>query len=59
MSQFNTPVRRSGGELDVYTGILCAAFLVLLTGVILLATVNTEHSAPKGQSGGSMFKLVN
>ena len=57
MSQFNTPVRRSGGDLDVYTGILCAAFLVLLTGVILLATRNISHSAPDGRPG-SMFKLV-
>ena len=57
MTQFNTPVRRGGGDLDVYTGILCAAFLVLLTGVILLATVNTAHSETPGQSG-SMFKLV-
>ncbi len=58
MSQFNTPVRRRDGDLDVYTGILCAAFLVLLTGVILLATANIEHSTPDGR-GGSMFKLVN
>ncbi len=57
MSQFNTPVRRSGGELDVYTAILCTAFLVLLTGVFLLATANIEHSATDGRSG-SMFKLV-
>lgn len=58
MSQFNTPVRRRGGDLDVYTGILCAAFLVLLTGVILLATANTRHSTTDGRSG-SMFKLIN
>jgi len=57
MSQFNVPGRRGGG-LDVYTGILCAAFLVLLTGVILLATANIKHSGTGGQ-GGSMFKLVN
>ena len=56
MSQFSLPVRRGGG-LDVYTGILCAAFLVLLTGVILLATANTEHSGTDGRDG-SMFKLV-
>ncbi len=56
MSQFNIPGRRGGG-LDVYTGILCAAFLVLLAGVILLATANSEHSRTAG-NGGSMFKLV-
>jgi hypothetical protein len=57
MSQFNAPVRRRGGDIDVYTGILCAAVLVLLTGVLLLATANIEHSRTSGQSG-SMFKLV-
>ncbi len=56
MSQFSLPGRRGGG-LDVYTGILCAACLVLLTGVILLATANTEHSGTDGRNG-SMFKLV-
>ncbi len=56
MSQFSVPGRRGGG-LDVYTGILCAAFLVLLTGVILLATANMKHSRTNGQDG-SMFKLV-
>ncbi len=45
MSQFgNAPVRRSGGDLDVYTGLLCVAFLVLLAGVILLAKGNMDHS---------------
>ncbi len=57
MSQLNAPIRRRGGEIDVYTGILCAAVLVLLTGVVLLATANIEQSSTGGQSG-SMFKLV-
>ena len=57
MSQLNAPIRRRGGEIDVYTGILCAAVLVLLTGVVLLATANIEQSSTDGQSG-SMFKLV-
>ena len=57
MSQLNAPIRRRGGELDVYTGILCAAVLVLLTGVVLLATANIKQSSTDGQSG-SMFKLV-
>ena len=57
MSQFQTPIRRSGGEIDVYTALLFAAFVVLLGGVILLATGNIQHSAA-GNSPGSMFKLV-
>jgi hypothetical protein len=57
MSQLNAPIRRRGGEIDVYTGILCAAVLVLLTGVVLLATANIKQSSTDGQSG-SMFKLV-
>ena len=57
MSQLNAPIRRRGGEIDVYTGILCAAVLVLLTGVVLLATANIGQSSTDGQSG-SMFKLV-
>ena len=57
MTQLNSPIQRRGGEVDVYTGILCAAVLVLLTGVVLLATSNIKHSSTDGQSG-SMFKLV-
>ncbi len=57
MSQFQSPVRRTGGELDVYTGLLCVAFLVLLAGVILLATGNMKHSRV-GNDPGSPFKLV-
>ncbi len=52
MSQFNAPVRRSGGDLDVYTGILCAAFLVLLVGVVLVGIRNVEHSRLDTQAGG-------
>ncbi len=57
MSQFNAPVRRSGGDLDVYSGVLCAAFLVLVAGVVLLAMRNLEHSRVGNQPGG-VFKLV-
>ncbi len=58
MTQFNAPIRRRGGEVDVYTGILCAAVLVMFAGVVFLATANIEHSATDEKSG-SMFKLVN
>ncbi len=52
MSQFHAPVRRSGGDLDVYTGILCAAFLVLVVGVVLVGIRNVEHSRLDNQAGG-------
>lgn len=57
MSQFTSPVRRTGGDLDVYTGVLCAAVLVLLAGVILLAARNISHSRLANQPGG-VLKLV-
>ncbi len=57
MSQFNAPVRRSGGDLDVYTGLLGAAILVLLAGVVLVALANLQHSRTAEGAGG-VFKLV-
>lgn len=59
MSQFTTPTaRRAGGDLDVYTGLLCAAFLVLAAGVALLAVKNIEHSKVRPNDEGGPFKLV-
>ena len=59
MSQITTPsIRRSGGNLDVYTALLLAAFIVLGSGVVLLAMKNIEHSDAKNSQNGSMFKLV-
>jgi len=57
MSQFNAPVRRSSGDLDVYTGLLCVAFLVLMAGGILMSVRNLEHSKVDTNPGG-VFKLV-
>ena len=58
MSQFNAPVARKGGSLDVYTGMLCVAFLVLVAGVAMLAMKNIKHSEVGGSPGG-IIKLVN
>ncbi len=59
MSQFNpnTPVRRAGGGIDVYSGLLLAAVLILIAGVLLTARANIAHTEDGGQSGG-MLKLV-
>lgn len=57
MSQFNAPVARKGGSIDVYTGILCVAFLVLAVGVALIAMKNINHST-EGNSPGGMIKLL-
>ena len=57
MSQFSAPVRQSGGSLDVYTGLLFAAVVVLAAGVVLLTVRNIEHSA-EGNQPGSVLKLV-
>ena len=57
MCQFNAPVRRAGGSLDVYTGLLFVAFLVLVVGVAMLAMRNLEHSKV-GNSPGGVIKLV-
>ena len=53
MSSMTAPVRRSGGDLDVYTGLLFAAFLVLLAGVLSVASANiaqAEQSADRSAS---------
>ena len=57
MSQFNAPVRRSGGGLDVYTGLLFVALVVMIAGVAWMIVKNSDHSAT-GSGGGGPFKLV-
>lgn len=52
MSQINAPVRRRSGDLDVYTGLLFAALLVLAAGVSLVAMKNMDHSAIDRNPGG-------
>ncbi|MGI9014794.1 MAG: hypothetical protein ACR2GY_11185 [Phycisphaerales bacterium] len=60
MSQFttSTQIRRRGGDLDVYTGLLLVATIVLAIGVAILCMTNNEHSSASGQGGG-LFTLVN
>ncbi|HWB18812.1 MAG TPA: hypothetical protein VG711_00810 [Phycisphaerales bacterium] len=60
MTQFNSPpVRRAGGDMDVYTGLLFVATLVMAAGAILMAMRNSSHSESKpGANDGGMLKLV-
>jgi len=58
MSQFQAPVRRSGGGLDVYTGLLLISFLILLGGVALLAKRNIEHSDASGRGEGGVITMI-
>jgi hypothetical protein len=59
MTQFITPTpRRASGDLDVYTGLLCVAFLVLVAGVFLMASANSSHSSSPGRDDGGIFTLV-
>ena len=44
MSMMNAPIRRSGGDIDVYTGLLFAAFVVLLTGTVAVAMANMSQT---------------
>ncbi len=58
MSQMQTSqVRRRSGELDVYTGLLLVATIVLAVGATILFLNNTEHSADNDQQGGA-FKVL-
>ncbi|MHC4991797.1 MAG: hypothetical protein ACYTGC_12530 [Planctomycetota bacterium] len=58
MSQMTTqPVRRAGGGVDVYTGLLCVAFIILAAGIFIMVRKNMDHSAVDGQEGGPI-KLV-
>lgn len=45
-------VRRRGGDLDVYTGLLLVATVVLAVGVTILAMTNMEHSKDGSKPGG-------
>jgi hypothetical protein len=59
MTQFTTTTpRRAGGDIDVYTGLLCAAFLVLAAGVALMAMRNMDHSKVRDSDAGGIFTRV-
>ena len=43
MSSMTAPIRRSGGDLDVYTGLLFAACIVLTAGLVSVAMANLNQ----------------
>ncbi|MHC4911226.1 MAG: hypothetical protein ACYTF9_16100 [Planctomycetota bacterium] len=45
MSQFNVQTARRSGGLDVYTGLLGVAVIVLAAGIALMAKHNIEAAA--------------
>ena len=54
---------RRGAPMDVYTGLLLAALIVLLAGVITIITANMEIADGESGSGGMMdsipgFKVI-
>ena len=57
------PQAKRGAPMDVYTGLLLAALIVLLAGFITILVANTELSEGETGSGGMMdsipgFKVV-
>lgn len=54
MNSMTAPVRQSGGDLDVYTGLLFAAFIVLTAGVISVAMANLSQTEPSTDQTASM-----
>jgi len=58
MTQFGTQTRRAGGDLDVYTGLLAVAAVVLLAGIVIMAMENLEHSKASDSDQGGVLTLV-
>ena len=58
MSMMNAPVRKSGGDIDVYTGLLFAAFVVLATGVGTMIMAN-QQQVEQGPRGGVTIQTEN
>ncbi|MBX3355215.1 MAG: hypothetical protein KF724_05915 [Phycisphaeraceae bacterium] len=57
MTQLTTPVARTGSRPDVYSGLLAAAALMLLVGIIFVALRNVEQTTVQGQTGGPLHYL--
>ena len=59
MSSMTAPIRRSGGDLDVYTGLLFAAFLVLTAGLVSVAMANmSQVEASTDRTASVQFENV-
>lgn len=58
MSQLNSSLRRTGGDLDVYTGLLAAAAVVLALGVIALVLGNSDHAKNARNQDAGPFTVI-
>lgn len=59
MSQIHSgSIRRRGGDLDVFTGLLFVATVVLAVGVVILAMTNAEHSKDSSGAQGGVFHII-
>ena len=59
MSQMNSSIRRAGGDMDVYTGLLAAAAVVLALGVIALVLGNSDHATGPRSPDAGPFTVIN
>jgi hypothetical protein len=59
MSQMNSSIRRAGGDMDVYTGLLAAAAVVLALGVIALVLGNSDHAKSSRSPDAGPFTVIN
>lgn len=58
MSQYQTTApRRAGGDINVYTGLLFVATIVLAVGVFILIQSNLTHSGDANGNGGGVFHI--
>ena len=58
MTQFDTPTVTKSASLDVFTGLLLVATILLAGGVAWMVLVNTEHSKLTDRSDGGPIVLI-
>ncbi|MDG2292362.1 MAG: hypothetical protein P8L37_06860 [Phycisphaerales bacterium] len=58
MSRFNSPVVRSSGGINVYTGLAGVAALILLVGCLAMVFHNIQYSSTGTSENGAIFKVL-